>query len=62
MSGCVNFTQAWVRVEDVNDNAPVFGVVRTVRIDLAEDFPIHKPFFTVRAVDRDHRASDVCDK
>ncbi|KAL3076760.1 hypothetical protein niasHS_011497 [Heterodera schachtii] len=49
---CTIWAQIYITVLDVNDNAPTFDTKRA-SIKLAEDFPIHKPFYAVKATDRD---------
>ncbi|KAL3100122.1 hypothetical protein niasHS_000733 [Heterodera schachtii] len=49
---CTIWAQIYITVLDVNDNAPTFDTKRA-SIKLVEDFPIHKPFYAVKATDRD---------
>lgn len=56
---CTNFTQVLLEVIDANDNGPEFGLER-MHLTVAEDQPIHVPFYAVKAVDKDHGSQVGC--
>uniref|UniRef100_A0A1B0GD92 Cadherin domain-containing protein n=1 Tax=Glossina morsitans morsitans TaxID=37546 RepID=A0A1B0GD92_GLOMM len=45
-------TQAFITVEDINDNSPEF-VISTVHFSVPENAPLGKPLYTVNAYDKD---------
>lgn len=49
---CASFSQIKIRIHDTNDNPPEFDMTE-VETNVAEDFPIHEPFFAVQAIDKD---------
>uniref|UniRef100_A0A914Y2C1 Cadherin domain-containing protein n=1 Tax=Panagrolaimus superbus TaxID=310955 RepID=A0A914Y2C1_9BILA len=49
---CASFSQIKIRIHDTNDNAPEFDMPE-VETNVAENFPIHEPFFAVQAIDKD---------
>jgi hypothetical protein len=53
VNNCTNFTQVLVVVTDANDNWPQFQTAEKVHLEVAEDQPIHEPFFVLQARDRD---------
>ena len=57
---CTNFTQVLLEVIDANDNGPEFGFAR-MHATVAEDQPIHVPFYAVKAIDKDgdHQVGSV---
>jgi hypothetical protein len=48
----VEYSQVLIRLVDLNDNAPRF-TQPSMEISVAENHPIHQPFYLVKAIDKD---------
>lgn len=56
--GQTNQTQVLIRIEDHNDNAPLFGT-NLVEISVREDTAVNEPFYVVHATDKDKKKNGM---